>query len=195
MDLTNYPSNSRKSKEQDNTKRVEKAVASGKARKKNGVTKFADAFISEDIKTVKSYVFSEVLIPALQKLLVDTVNNSINMMVYGNEGKARSSNMPRVSYRSYDDRRDNNRARARSKYDFDDVIFDTRGDAETTLDSMYDILEKYQAVSVADLYDLAGLRGNHTDNKYGWTDLRGAYVNRASGGGYIVRLPRVSPLD
>jgi hypothetical protein len=49
-------------------------------------------------------------------------------------------------------------------------------------------------VSVADFYDLVGVDGTYTDNKYGWTNIRNAYVNRVRDG-YVIKLPRAISLD
>ena len=54
--------------------------------------------------------------------------------------------------------------------------------------------EAYQVVSVADFYDLVGVSGNYTDNKYGWTDIRNASVIRVRDG-YMIKLPKALPLN
>lgn len=56
------------------------------------------------------------------------------------------------------------------------------------------MISVYGMVSVADLYDLIGVTGNYTDNKYGWTDIRSASVVRVRDG-YIVKMPKAMPLD
>ena len=61
---------------------------------------------------------------------------------------------------------------------------------------MEDLLDQYKLVSVADLYDLVGISGDYTDNKYGWTNLRNARVERLRyEDGYILKLPKALPLD
>lgn len=59
---------------------------------------------------------------------------------------------------------------------------------------MDEMISVYGMVSVADLYDLIGVTGNYTDNKYGWTDIRSASVVRVRDG-YIVKMPKAMPLD
>ena len=59
---------------------------------------------------------------------------------------------------------------------------------------MDELIEHYGIVSVADLYDLVGITGSYTDNKYGWTDIRTAQVVRVRDG-YKIKLPRAIPLD
>lgn len=197
-----YKGNSHRGKEETSTevvpvKKVER-VATGKTRKKNEVRKFADAFIAEDVKSVKDYIIQDVLIPAAKKAIVEMVDSGINMLIYG-ESKPRNKdrNGSRVSYTKYYEReRDyerGTRTRARG-YDYDDIILDTRREAEEVLDRMQDLIDTYGMVSVADLYDLVGINGSYTDNKYGWTRLRDADVQRVRDG-YLLKLPKALPFD
>ena len=78
--------------------------------------------------------------------------------------------------------------------DYDDIIFDNRGDAEAVLSSMEDVIDQYGVVSIADLFDLAEVsNSNYAMNNYGWTDLRTANVVRVRDG-YILKLPRALPI-
>lgn len=184
-------------------KKVEKVVSgSVKVKKKNGVTKFADNFISEDIHNVKSYVITDVLIPSVKRAISEMVTNGIDMILYGSTGgRSKRSSADRVSYRNYYDRRDDDRYRDRdrdrvrtSAYSFDDIVFDSRGEAEEVLARMDELIDQYGIVSVADLYDLVGVTGNYTDNKYGWTNIRNAEPIRVRGG-YMLRLPKALPIN
>lgn len=195
--MENYPSNSHKAREEVAEKKVEKVV-SGKTstKKKSGIRKLSDTFLSEDVSNVKSYIFSEVLLPAAKKLVSDIVTNGTNMLLYG-EIKNKKGNSSKVSYsRYYDDRsRDYRSPVVRNNFDYDEIIFETRGDAEAVLDAMYDILSQYKVVSVAELYDLASITThNYTCNNYGWIDLRGSSVVRVRDG-YILKLPRALAID
>ena len=194
-----YKSNSHKSKEVDEKKKVGKVVKGKvKTKKKSGITKFTDVFISEDVASVKSYVIGEVLIPAMKKAISDIVTNGIDMILYGESGVTkRKTPGSRVSYTNYYDRRDRDRyddRRVRTGYDFDDIILDSRGEAEDVLSRMDELIDNYGIVSVADFYDLCGITGSYTDNKYGWTDIRSAQVVRVRDG-YKIKLPRALPLN
>ena len=59
---------------------------------------------------------------------------------------------------------------------------------------MHELMHHYKVVSVADFYDLCGITGNYTDNKYGWEDIRSATISHTRDG-YIIKLPRAVPLD
>ena len=201
--MEEYKGNSHRSKEEVSTKELTpkkvEQVATGKQRKKSDVRKFTDVFVSEDMASVKDYILMEVLLPAAKKAIADAVTNGIDMLLYG---EARSKNRDRgsrVSYTRYYERdreRDYERgARTRARgYDYDDIILDTRREAEEVLDRMQDLIDTYGMVSVADLYDLVGISGKYTDNKYGWTHLRSADVQRVRDG-YLLKLPKALPFD
>lgn len=180
-------------------KRVEKVVTGKvKTRKKSEIRKFKDVFISEDAGNVKEYVFMDVLIPAMKKAISDIIKDGVDMILYGETRKrSSSSGASYVSYRSYSDRFDpdgNTRRRSRSAYDYADIVLETRAEAEEILDCMSELIDTYDSVSVADLYDLVGISGNYTDNKYGWTNLRNAGVVHVRDG-YLLQMPKAHPLD
>lgn len=200
--MEEYKPNSCKYKEEQlvSEKKVDKVVSgSVKARKKSEIQKFADVFIQEDVQKVKSYILMDVLAPAVKKAISDIVTNGIDMILYGETGRTKKSgSASKVSYRSYYDRQDERRDyasnRTRTGYDYDNIILDNRGEAEEVLSRMDELISTYGLVSVADFYDLVGVTGNYTDNKYGWTNIRNASVVRAYDG-YMIKLPRALPLN
>jgi hypothetical protein len=205
--MEEYKPNSYKSKEGPAEpapeKKIEKVISGvARAKKKNEIQKFADVFISEDINSVKSYILLDVLIPAVKKAISDIITNGIDMILYGETGRTKKNSIAsKVSYRSYYDRdrdrdigrRDYGGPRARTGYSYDDIVLDSRGEAEDVLSRMDEIVSVYGMVRVADLYDLVGITGNHTDNNYGWTDIQSAKVETVRDG-YLIRMPRALPL-
>lgn len=198
-------SNKYKQEQQDKAKAEKqlKPVISGtaKTKKKSDMQKISDVFISEDIHNVKSYVLMDVLVPAIKKAISDIVTNGIDMILYGETGrhdKKRSA----ASYVSYSSRyrsdRDRDRRdapRSRGAIDYDDIIFETRGDAEAVLTALEDVIDQFGVASVGDLYDLAEISTtNYTVNKYGWDNLRSAEVVHVRDG-YMIKLPRALPLN
>ena len=129
------------------------------------------------------------------------VNNGADMLVNGEITRSKS-NAPgsKVSYRSFYDRRDDPpRARIDSRYgsayDYDELAFETRGDAERVLATLDEIMDTYKMVKVADLYDASGRTPSSVMFNYGWTDIHTASVVRTVDGYYMIRLPRALPLD
>lgn len=201
MNEREYKPNSHRSKEEGenlNKKRMEKVVSGNVKAKKNEMRRLTDVFISEDVKNVKSYVLLDVLVPTIKKAIVDIVTDGVNMIFFGGTGNRRgSSNASYVSYRSYSDRRDDRRPLDRPRtlgYNYNDIVLETRSEAEEVLTRMDEAIDTYGVVSVADLYDLVGISGNYTDNKYGWTNIKNAEPIRVRDG-YLLKLPKALPIE
>lgn len=220
--VDDFPSNSRKQREAptesrkvaprvQEVKKVER-IANGEVlrRKKPLGKRFAENFGGTDAKGVCSYVFLDVLVPAMKDMVADATSTGIERILFGEvRSRARSgrgySQGPAgiVSYNRYSSssgrqrERDEPRQlsrRGRSSHDFDEIILATRVEAEEVLERLFDLAERYEEASVADLYDLVGIEGKFTDNKWGWKDMRGSHTTRVRNG-YLLDLPRPEPLD
>ena len=201
----NLPDNSHKSRNEKKTmdafsdgKRAEKVVHGKVKTKKNNTRKLANIFISEDISNVKNYIFLDVIVPAVKKAIYDLVVGALDMSLYGGRGGAKRSTADKVSYKDYNsvshrDSRSYENSRTTSGYSYDDIVLETRGEAEAVLSRMDEIMEEYEIVRVADLYDLVGVSCEHTDNKYGWTNIRNAKIVRVRDG-YKIEMPRALPI-
>lgn len=200
-----FPSNSHKSKEETKKqeKKVEK-VTSGKVvkQKKSLGKKFAETFLGDNIESVSSYIIYDIIIPAAKNMISDTVSNGIEMLLFGQTRGSRTRRdrgKSYVSYSNYYKDRDRYRDRQisqrnRARHNFDDIILESRGEAEEVLSHLVDLTEDYGMASVADLYDLVGVTSNFTDNKYGWDNLSSGRVVPVRGG-YLLELPRPIVLD
>lgn len=210
---TEFPGNSNKSREPEKAtpeqKQIEKITKGEAIRRKKPLGKrFAETFIGGDAKSVWTYVALDVIVPATKDMLADAVSQAVERMIFGEvqstkrSGRRRGGNSSYVSYNRYSGnvraasnvRRETLSRRARSSHDFDEIILQSRDEAAEVLDRLADLIEKYNAATVADLYDLVGITGNYTDNKWGWTGLAGASVTRIRNG-YLLDLPRPEPLD
>ena len=172
-----------------------KQIVSGHVKEKSLAEKAGDVFLSEDTRTVKNYILWDVLIPAIKNSIADVIIGGIEMALFGSTRGRRSSSSggtSHVNYSSYsrDDRRDISgrrvvNANRSSRYDFNNIVLDSRGDAEEVISSMEDLVRDYGEATVADLNSLVGITGKFIDNKWGWTDCRDFHVSR-SGRGYIL---------
>lgn len=202
--MREYQPNSHKSKEEaavtetNKERKVRKVVSGNVKTKKNDKRKLANIFISDEAANVKSYVFMDVLVPAIKKAISDIVTDGIDMILYGESRDRKRKSSDKVSYRNYyDDRRGDRRDssyRSGSRFDYDDLVFDTRGEAEAVHEEMLDVIDRYGFVTVADMYDMADLSAPYTSSKYGWTNIRTAEVVRVRNG-YILKLPKAMPID
>lgn len=201
-----YTPNSHKYKEQQKAaaseeKQIQKVVKGPVKTKTNEARKLADIFISEDISNVKNYIFMDVLVPAIKKAIYDIVTNGIDMFLYGGSGKSKSnSSGSKVSYRNYYDQKNNSgyrgseNVKSNNSFDYEDIVFTNRGEAEAAKQQMQDIVARYGMVTVNDLYEMTPLTAPYTSQKYGWMDVSNVEVIRVRDG-YILKLPRAVPID
>lgn len=199
------PNNSFKKKyedEKEKERRDPSAPPSAVVKRRTIGQKFIDNFVAEDAKTVKGYLLSEVILPALENLFLDTLHQGIDAFFNksnrytGRGGKSRPYRS--ASYdRYYEGRGARNRAEVGGRTKgIEEVIFNTRQDAQIVREKMLALLEQDQAISIDDYYeivtDVTGLTvngDNYLDAKYGWMDLTGSSVSMARGGGYVINLP------
>lgn len=202
MEIPDYKPNSFKYKQEQreaqSEKRVEKIIqGNARVKKKNGSRKLADTFISEDARDLKSYVWLDLLVPAIKNTILDIIINSAEL-VFGQRGrKGKNRTLDRFTYSDCytSSSRDRVTSSSRSIADFDDIILDNKGEAEEVLAQLDAMLETYKVVRVADLYDIVGVTAPHTANRYGWTNLRNAEAQRMRDGSYLLRMPRALPID
>ncbi len=76
----------------------------------------------------------------------------------------------------------------------DEILFESREEAEKIKEQMNEIIDKYGFVTVADLYDLCGISASYLDNKRGWTNIDNAklVIKRE---GYSVKFPTPIRID
>lgn len=198
----NYKSNSNLSKEKEAAqpeRQVKKVITGNVRTRENKGRKFLGNFIASDADSVWDAIFMDVLVPSLKKLLSEGITTAADLFIYG-ESKGRSKSSDRVSYRKYyddrygdRDRRESERRPARNRFDYDEIVYETRGQAEVVLRHMREACDEYGLVSVADLYEFSGESAPWTSHDYGWMSLRTAEVKRIRDG-YIIDLPKFMPL-
>lgn len=172
-------------------------------KKKGGFGKLKGLLISEDAKDVKGYILGDVIIPTIKKMISEAASSAIDILLFGETRRRNgSSSTPgsRVSYRKYYDDRDyrDSRDRRRDRYevfDYDNLEFDNKGDAEMVLDSLIEVIEQYKMATVGDAYDFAGVSTNsYMVNRYGWSDLSSARIVRDRDH-YYIDFPKPMPID
>ena len=145
----------------------------------------------------------DVLVPAAKDMVADAISQGIERMLFGDVRSTsrrphkQYSNNGYVSYNSYkssQQKQSSPSRRARASHDFDEIILETRGEAEQVLSHLVDLTIDYGEASVADLYELVGITSNFTDNKYGWYELKDAFISRVRNG-YLINLPKTQILE
>lgn len=172
-----------------------KKVVTGEVttKKKSSLRKMANSIISEDVPDIKSYILSDIVIPMVK----DGIEDLVHMLLRGETGRSKKTIGSKISYGSCfnSPSQKDKENRSRTGFDYDDIVFTNRGDAEAVLYAMDDIIDQFGTVSVGDFYDMAQVStNNYMVNKYGWTDIRGATIAHVRGG-FIIKFPKPMPLN
>ena len=205
MSEMNYKPNSNRSREnpQGENQIAEKkvdAVVTGKVqtKKKGLMTKVAELFTPDDISEFKDYVINDLLIGNGRQFLLDTGCKILEELFGGSQPN--KSSVTKISYGSYykgNNQQDRRRAvrPANPRVEYEDLVFESRSDAERVLNGMDDILDNYPTVSIADLFELASISTNNYNlRSYGWRDISDAKVIRIREG-FLLQMPKAIPLD
>lgn len=213
--MESFPANSHKT-DPPTEKRVQK-VTVGKVvtRKPPLGRRVASLLIGAEAKQSWMAVLQDVVVPAARDMAADALSQGFERLIYG-EPKSRPrrgpilggfQQAPTISYNRYaspvgraagvSTKRDDSRPmsrQSRASHNFDEIILATRAEADAVLEQLYEVLSKYDVATVADLYELVGVTGEYTDEKYGWTDLHGSDVTRIREG-YLLNLPKPDVID
>ena len=193
MDFSEFKPNNRKVRELE-VKNITRSPA--EVRKEKGKFDSITNFISNDVTDIKNSIIFDYVVPGIKDLVVGL----IDQLFYKDRQPRSYSNR---SYTSYSGAYRNNNQRpqrnyrnpieyaGRSNFDYRELTWNTRGQAEKALNALWDILDEYRVVSVADLFDVAQCTpsGDSTGNNYGWFDLSGSEVTRTFDGRYCLKLP------
>lgn len=210
MTVPNYPSNNvgrdttSNSKKPISDKDVKRVTKGRVIRRKKKSTPF-----SENVNEVLGYVATDVIVPMVKEMFVDSIVQGVERAVYGDSRPKTKRPADRngsgyISYHRYGSS-PKNRIPAqpakrtmskthRARHDFSDILCSTRDEANSVLDSMYDLISTYGFTTVADLYSLTGIESFHTDENWGWYNLDGSGVRNVRSG-FLLDLPEPEFLD
>lgn len=168
------------------------AKGSVSEKKRDFGDKVKETFNIPDAESVLDYVIFDVAIPALKACASDALKGFADMIFGG--GRSSDSRLKRDAgrtYVSYDRMYNNARQQERgtSERPSYEIVFTNKVDAENVLSNLIDMLEEYGEVSVKDLRTLAGTTTNYTMEKWGWTNIGSATVERVRDG-YLLKMPK-----
>lgn len=177
-----------------------KKVVTGKVvqRKKGFGSTLRENLGGEDARSVGSYIFIDVLIPAVKSMLADAASQGVERLLFGDSrGRARVSSGTRTgtSYnRMYSSSPSGTRKRelsnrGRSSHNFDEIIVESRGEAEEILDQLGNLVDDFGFAKVSDFYTLVDISGTYVDDRWGWDNLSSASTTRVRAG-YRIDLPQ-----
>lgn len=205
--MEEFPNNSQRAKQgspQDID--IEKIIeGDATVRKPSGWKRFRQSFIAGDASSVGEHVFWNLMLPAAQDAIADMARTFIEMMIYGYKRNRYSGpgGPPVVGFGStskfnYSGISSGSRQisgpgapamEPHQRFSPNDIIVATRAEADGIISRMFEILEEYHAVTVANLYALVGVSADYMDHKYGWTNLDSADVRRVREGVLLVLPP------
>lgn len=184
-------------------------------RKRSIGTRIKDIFFGGDARDAISNVASEVIFPAIRNVIVDAGTEGIRRMVYGESATRQapraSSGVGKYGSRTtyaHPVRRPQQNPYPRDAYAVlpdqaprlqprggigSDIILNSRDDAALVVERMSDILDQFEKVSVADLYDLLGMPTSMQDNKWGWRVLPSPGIAQVRDG-WLIELPNAEPI-
>lgn len=175
-------------------KKNEKIVKCKVERRKTSTgKKIMNSIIGDDIPNVKEHIVWDVIVPSIRDTIRNSLINIVESIFGGGRIKSSHGGGSMISYNTMYDNPMPERIN-RSIYDYDEIIFENRGEAEGVLQQLIYSIKRYGYVSILDYYDLVGVRTRPSDDKYGWINLNSASVERVNGG-YLLRLPKAMPID
>lgn len=203
----NVPGNSNKSKNDPaatgRPAKLKKIIDGDVVQRKPSLTKrFREAFTGDDSRSVGDFVLFNVIVPALKQLISDAASSGLDRLLFGGDSRGgprrgytnyRSVSTPIVGGGIRDPRANVPIANPRAVHNFDEIVIPDRASAEAVIDALAVMLDQFGQATVSDLYELVGITGAFTDDKWGWTNLATARA-KAVHGGFILDMPRTEPL-
>lgn len=177
-------------------------VGTGAKKVERPATKrFFDFLFAENPKDMSKKVVNDVVVPQGKSMFRAMVLTYLDGMLFG--GGAPPANIVagtvlRGGITNYSAASTNNsmlmarQANAspqRSSGNYQDLLLPTQDFAEKLLAVLFDSLNQYRRVAVAELYEAAGITSEISDEAYGWTSLDGARISRRADG-FLLELPR-----
>lgn len=206
--MKNYKTNSNASREKENASEDKKleAVVNGEThlKKKKTINKILSLLINDNVEDIPYTILHDIVVPVVKESAYKMINDASYILLSDSTHRI-GRNLSRTMYGSFYES-DSERLRPRTRTSdkkagytnaprrynnsCDNVIFTTRVDAEMVLESMFNVLNSYDSVSVADFHELANIpNDNYTLNNYGWTDLTNAKIVQTRDG-YMIKMPK-----
>ena len=202
IDVEDFPANSQKAKKDE--KIVIKVAEGELIEEKPGFLKlFKNIFSGENLHGVFTYILEGVIAPAFKNMIYDAGTKGLERAMWGEDsGRGAPSSTGVVNYSAISTRGakpyvSSYRGGYSSPKSQSAGIYRlaSRVEAEEVLHNLKTLIHQYGHASVADYYEMVGKTGTYTDNKWGWTTLNHARIDRAPGGGYVLTLPKATPID
>lgn len=189
--------------EESNNKKLSPVVSGSTSVSKNtDPSNLVSKFLVEGVRTAGKSMITDVLLPQCKQAVYNAIINGINVLFWGPGGMKKSTTVlgagTKVNYAGANKAASVQKVTATVKATMDpeDVTFETRMDAQNVYDTMLEVIDQYDKVSLADFLELANVANdNFTYRKYGWTNLPPADIRRLGNGSYYIRFPKMQVLQ
>lgn len=192
-----FPSNSNNKKEPHKLT----PVVQGESKPPGIFKRIKSSLISDDITNVKSYLFFDILLPAIKDTIADMAKAAIEMALYGDSGgKSKRGKSYYTSYSKYYEK-DSHPHKSSAKEDIygDEIMVKSVNDAIAAFDELNEAINVYGNASVSDAYDICKLPiPPWTNDNYGWMDPLPVDYSRIRYNGewrYILNFPKPTIID
>ena len=188
-----------------------KPVTQAVVKKRSGIGKLFRSLIAEDVTNVKKFLIEDVLIPSVKNGIADLVISATNMTLFGKNSQVgrRPGLIGKTSYGTMykgnqavtantlnGGLRAVNESAVADIYDFNEILYTSYQAAEEVYVKMCERIANYNVATVANLYTFSGITTNEaTYSNWGWYDIPTHRIEAASGGYYMLVLPRAIPLN
>lgn len=165
------------------------------------------SFFKGSVQSAGDSIVTDILIPAAKDTIYNMFSSFMSSILFGDanvpqRGRGYFNNsqqsMRTMDGRNYNDYGSlsrtpfNNRTTMqRSVYEYQNIEFESRGDAELALGMLRDICDEQGFCTVLNLYEISGNQPNSTDNNWGWYSLPEGIVKvqKKFNGFYKLTLP------
>lgn len=205
-------------------KKLDPVINGGATVHKKSKSKAAvESFLGEEVESVKDHIVYDMIIPSTKDAMSnmfgsivdffnDMMHEFIDSIFFGSSETPRTkSSQTYVSYQGYYNKGKSRNTRLTKqtsntrRHTIDEVEFET-DEKETALEKatkvyleMVDRIDKYNEVSVAEFFDLAGITLDWVEEQekdaWGWKDPSAIGKPRRRRGKYIIPLPRPVSLE
>lgn len=185
---------------QQTPRQPQKPVIAGVVAVKRPATRrFLDFVFAESPKAIAAKIGRELLVPRAKVAFLDAANGFLSGMLLGQNGginmlgqstmRGGGMNYQAISSGMTPMAQAMAVTQAQTNMGYQDLVVPTQHDAEILLSNMFALLNKFNAVTVADLKEMANMTTSISDNSYGWRSLDGARIV-AERNGFSLQLPK-----
>jgi len=199
MAETDYAGNSKKGKQRvlqpdevQDRQKLKPVATSATIKQQTLGERFKNVFLNVDAKGTAGFVFRGVLVPAARDMVFDAGKEALFRILYPDAAatgrtapghKSGSGPGPKTNYQGMSSGRGagsmplsgGKRSEVREQT-LPQYVYGNQAEPERILDTMKELIDRREYVTVADYRELSGYDSNYVDVSWGWVNLMGSQV-------------------